>query len=54
MNRRTFIATSALAVLAAPLAAEAQEARKIPRVGIMPSPEAMEAYRQGYRDLGYR
>jgi len=45
-------------VFAAPLAAEAQQAAKIPRIGYLTgslaaSPHLPEAFRQGLRDLGY-
>ncbi len=52
----------ALALLAAPLAAEAQQAGKVPRIGFLhssaaPTPTAprpsVDAFRQGLRDLGY-
>ena len=49
----------ALALLAAPLAAEAQQAAKVWRIGYLlataPSdfPKIQEAFRQGLRDLGY-
>ena len=60
MDRRAFIAGT-LALLAAPPAAEAQPAAKVPRLGLlMPGrPEfasssgPMEALRQGLRDLGW-
>jgi len=45
----------ALAILAAPVAAEAQQAGRIPRIGVLgnsPSPP-WEALRRGLRDLGY-
>ena len=52
------IAIVALALLVAPLAAEAQQQGKVPRIGILtPASEAStplwEAFRQGLRDLGY-
>jgi len=58
MERRTFLGTLGLSVLAAPLAAEAQQAVKIPRIGFLAvnlaaSPHLPEAFRQGLRDLGY-
>jgi len=45
-------------LLAAPLAAEAQQAAKAPRIGwlganLAPNPHLTEAFRQGLRDLGY-
>jgi len=58
MNRRAFVAGLG-AVLAAPLAAEAQQAGKVFRVGFLgstsPSGYAsqVEAFRGGLRDLGY-
>jgi putative tryptophan/tyrosine transport system substrate-binding protein len=55
MDRRAFI-SGAAAVLAAPLAAEAQQAAKIFRIGYLatnPTPHFQEAFRQGLRDLGY-
>src|SRR6266699_6104948 len=58
IDRRTFIATSAIAVLAAPLAAEAQPAAKVARIGYLSpnlaaDPQLQEAFGQGLRDLGY-
>jgi len=58
MDRRTFVQSSGAVLLAAPLAAQAQQAGKISRIGFLfygapgPSPE-LEAFRQGLRDLGY-
>jgi putative ABC transport system substrate-binding protein len=57
MDRRTFLAGSA-ALLAAPLAAKAQQAAKVARIGwlagnLTASPHLREAFRQGLRDLGY-
>ena len=59
MDRRSFLAT--LAVLAAPLAAEAQQATKLSRIGFLsasfPSDARMlrflVAFRQGLHELGY-
>jgi putative ABC transport system substrate-binding protein len=56
MRRRTFIA-STVSALAAPLAAGAQPAGKVPRLGLLwpdslPSPRVDE-FRRGLRDLGY-
>jgi ABC-type uncharacterized transport system substrate-binding protein len=56
-SRRTFLAYSA-ALFAAPLAARAQQGGKLYRVGFLwdsPAvfPDAVEAFRQGLRDLGY-
>jgi putative ABC transport system substrate-binding protein len=58
MDRRTFLGTLAGGFLAAPLAAEAQPAGKIPRIGFLfygaPGPSAeIDAFRQGLRELGY-
>jgi putative ABC transport system substrate-binding protein len=56
--RRTFLGRLAGGLLAAPLAAEAQPAAKVPRIGYLAgnlaaSPHLPEAFRQGLRDLGY-
>jgi hypothetical protein len=58
MDRRAFVSGVALALLAAPLASEAQQATKITRIGYLAtglatSPHLTEAFRQGLRDLGY-
>jgi putative ABC transport system substrate-binding protein len=56
MDRRAFV-TGALAVLAAPLAVYGQTAGKVYRIGFLrrtsPEPAAIEAFRQGLRELGY-
>jgi putative ABC transport system substrate-binding protein len=57
IERRAFLAGTA-ALLAAPLAAEAQQAAKVARIGYLGSSGAAnnrlrEAFRQGLRDLGY-
>src|ERR1700693_3396368 len=57
MNRRDTV-LALLALGAAPLAAEAQQAAKVPRIGYLTtslaaSPPLPEAFRQGLRDLGY-
>jgi putative ABC transport system substrate-binding protein len=57
-TRRAFIGTVAGGLLAAPLAAEAQQAAKIARIGYLAgslagNPHLPEAFRQGLRDLGY-
>jgi ABC-type uncharacterized transport system substrate-binding protein len=54
MDRRTFLA-GAGALLAAPLATEAQQARKVYRIGVLanePSP-MWDAFRQRLKELGY-
>jgi putative ABC transport system substrate-binding protein len=56
IDRRAFISSVSLGLLAAPLAAEAQQAGKVPRIGYLalnPTPHFQEAFRQGLRDLGY-
>jgi putative ABC transport system substrate-binding protein len=56
VNRRTFLRGLAISLLAAPIAAEAQQAAKIARIGYLatnPTPHFQEAFRQGLRDLGY-
>jgi putative ABC transport system substrate-binding protein len=57
-TRREFIGTLAGGLVAAPLAAEAQQAAKIARIGYLAlnlaaSPHLTEAFRQGLLDLGY-
>ncbi len=57
-TRREFIGTLAGGLLAMPLAAEAQQAAKIARIGYLAgnlaaAPRLEEALRQGLRDLGY-
>jgi putative ABC transport system substrate-binding protein len=57
-TRREFIGTLAGALLAAPLAAEAQQAAKIARIGFLTlnlalNPQLREAFLRGLRDLGY-
>jgi len=58
IDRRTFLAGTGAVLLAAPLAAEAQQAAKIARIGwlavnLAAAPRLEEAFRQGLRDLGY-
>jgi len=58
MDRRSFIGTLAGGLLAAPLAAEAQQVAKVARIGylatnLVANPHLPEAFRQGLRDLGY-
>jgi putative ABC transport system substrate-binding protein len=57
-DRRAFIGTLAGALLAAPFAAEAQQAAKVARIGYLAGslaafPQLREAFIQGLRDLGY-
>jgi putative tryptophan/tyrosine transport system substrate-binding protein len=58
MDRRAFLAGTGAVLLATPLAVEAQQAAKIPRIGyltgsLVTSPHLPEAFRQGLRNLGY-
>jgi putative ABC transport system substrate-binding protein len=58
MKRRTFLAMVSGSLLAAPLAAEAQQAAKFTRIGYLSTnlaatPHRPEAFRQGLRVLGY-
>ena len=57
MDRRTFLAGTGAMLLAAPLAAEGQQARKVPVIGYLierSGPTAFdEAFRLGLRELGY-
>jgi len=60
MDRRAFLAGTGAALLAVPLAAEAQPAAKVWRIGYVTSQSAasagrvsFDAFRQGLRDLGY-
>jgi putative ABC transport system substrate-binding protein len=58
MERRTFLGTLGLSVFAAPLAAEAQQAGKVARIGYLTTnlaanPQQRDAFLQGLRDLGY-
>jgi len=55
MNRRAFI-TGLGAVLVGPLGVEAQQAGKVPHIGFLggsPLSQKEEAFRQGFRELGY-
>src|SRR5438046_9397909 len=56
--RVAFTTTLALVGLFSPLAAAAQQAAKVPRIGFLalnvaPNPHLREAFFQGLRDLGY-
>ena len=58
MDRRAFVSGITLGLLAAPLAAEAQQAAKIHRIGFLsPSssadPSILDAFREGLREVGY-
>src|SRR5712691_704703 len=59
IGRRVFISSLALGLLAGPLVADAQQAGKVARIGVLAqgsSTDAQhigEAFRQGLRDLGY-
>ena len=59
MNRRWFLRTMSVSLLAAPLAADAQQAGKVPRIGFLsltsPSdrPALLDAFRQRLRELGW-
>jgi putative ABC transport system substrate-binding protein len=61
MERRAFLALVSVCLLAAPLAAGAQQTRKVPRIGFL-SPSSLsdprtallvEAFQQGLRELGW-
>ena len=58
ISRQALLATLGLGLFPAPLAAEAQTAAKVSRIGwvstsLVASPHLPEAFRQGLRDLGY-
>ena len=58
MHRRAFLSALSGSLLAAPLAAEAQQARRVHRIGFLfwgdPGPSAeLDAFRQGLHELGY-
>ena len=61
MDRRTFVGTLGIALLAAPLAAEAQQAGKVSRIGLVSIVslelpqirDLADAFRQGLRELRY-
>jgi putative ABC transport system substrate-binding protein len=55
-SRRTFLVAFVGGILAAPLAAEAQTAEKVYRIGMLGSSSSdplVEAFKQGLRELGY-
>jgi len=60
IDRRTFLAGTGAVLLAAPLAAEGQQAAKVWRIGVIvpvepasPTEPNLAAFRQGLRSLGY-
>jgi putative ABC transport system substrate-binding protein len=55
MERRAFLAGAGTLVLAAPLAAEGQPVRRMPRIGILDpgAPHLFAAFRDAMRQLGY-
>jgi ABC-type uncharacterized transport system substrate-binding protein len=57
MDRRAFITLVCGSMFAAPLAAEAQQAEKVRRIGFLsaaiPGSEVNDAFRQGLREHGY-
>jgi len=58
IGRRRFLTATSAFLLTAPLAAEAQQAAKVARIGLLrinpaATPHLNEAFRQGLRDLGY-
>ncbi len=58
IDRRTFIAGTGAVLLAAPFAAEAQSAGKVPVVGVLtsgsgPRPFIVDSSLQAFRELGY-
>ena len=52
MDRRAFLAGTGSVFLTAPLAADAQQAITIPRIGLLGDAERWEPFRLGLRDLG--
>jgi len=59
MNRRSFVSTAAGALLVRAFPANAQPAKKVPRIGVLhlgtpaSAPQSVEAFRQGLREHGY-
>jgi putative ABC transport system substrate-binding protein len=50
LNRRRFLQAVSGSLLAAPFAAEAQQARKVPTIGVLATTRLTEAVRQAIRD----
>jgi len=55
MNRRTFLCGLTLGMLSVPLAAEARQSGKVPRIGFLANVRspATEGFQQGLREFGY-
>ena len=57
MNRRRFLRTVSVILLGGPLVTEAQQARRVPRIGVLgelsPADPFLAAFRHGLRELGY-
>jgi putative tryptophan/tyrosine transport system substrate-binding protein len=53
MTRVSSVVMLIIALFAAPLAAEAQPAEKVPRIGLLDYSPVWEPFRQALRDLGY-
>jgi hypothetical protein len=55
MDRRRFLATSLTGVMAGPLAAEAQQLSKVPRIGMLDADRSLagNAFHDGLRQFGY-
>ena len=58
MHRRTFVGSLAVGILAAPLATEAQQAGKIPRIGrlvtsLPTTPAGQDPFYERLRELGW-
>src|SRR4249920_3540686 len=56
IDRRRFIRTAGASIALAALAAKAQQAKRLPRIGVLYAGRALEAsdpLRQGLRELGY-
>jgi ABC transporter substrate binding protein len=57
MDRRSFITMVGGSILAAPLTVDAQQSRKVSRIGFLsaaiPDPPTLDGFRQGLREHGY-